>query len=97
MPIKNLNQPIKNFDGTLIKLNDKDITFKSLIIDALMSNFPDEKLDGVEKLKRYKLASKIFSSDEVELSTEEIVEIKQVAAKGLVTIAVGQIYEYLEQ
>ena len=90
----NFNQPIKNIQGEEIK----DLTLKTVSVEALLATFPDEQsLSGEEKAKRYLLATRIYANpEELDLTIEEIAKIKQLIGKGYGPLVVGQAWEILE-
>ena len=90
----NFNQPIKNIQGEEIK----DLTLKTVSIEALLATFLDEQsLLGEEKTKRYVLATKIYANpEELDLTVEEISKIKQLIGKGYGPLVVGQAWKILE-
>ena len=90
----NFNQPIKNIQKEEIK----DLTLKSVSVEALLATFSDEQsLSGEEKAKRYLLATRIYAnSEELDLTVEEIAKIKQLIGKGYGPLIVGQAWDMLE-
>ena len=72
-------------------------TLRWACVESLMAMFEDEKnLSGDEKLKRYRLASKIQKQDKPDLSSEDRTLIKQLIAKNFGPAVVGPAYEMLE-
>ena len=51
--------PIKGHDGDTVIGNGENLTYRKALCNALLANFPDEKIDGEEKVRRYELAKKI--------------------------------------
>ena len=100
MPKINVNIQLKDFDGTDLTEGQgpakKNITCKSVLINALCAPIQGENVDGTEKYKRYKLADKINKNDEAQLSAEDIVLLKMVVGKLYFPLIVGQIYDLLE-
>ena len=89
----NFSQTIKNIKGEEIK----DLTLKSISVEALLATFDDERsLSGEEKAKRYLLATRIYANDELDLTVEEVAKIKQLIGKGYGALVVGQAWEMLE-
>ena len=90
----NFNQPIKNIQGEEIK----DLTLKTVSVEALLANFSDEQsLSGEKKAKRYVLATRIYANpEELDLTIEEIAKIKQLIGKGYGPLIVGQAWDMLE-
>jgi len=94
----NVNQTLKTIAGETMKdaVDGKavDATVKMAIVNAILS--PVEKELGVDKVKKYELAKKIYASDEVDLDEKEIALIKERVGEGFAPIIVGQIFELLK-
>lgn len=96
--LRNFDQTIKDLEGNPVK-DDKEnvITLKSIAIGALMASYQDEQnLSGEEKFKRYNLALKINAGGPVEISAEDLSDLKKLIGKGFSVLAVGQAYGLLE-
>jgi len=94
-----VNVPLKTFDGQTMKDNDGegnaiDATLKMAIVNAVLSPVQNEK--GIDKVKKYELAKKIYASDEVDLNEDEIKLIKDRVGETFAPIIVGQVYEVLK-
>ena len=94
-----VNQPLKTMDGQVMMDNDGQgkaikATVKLAMVNAILS--PVQKEKGVEKVKKYELAKKIYASDEVDLNEDEIKLIKDRVGETFPPIVVGQIYELLK-
>ena len=86
-------------DGQVMKDNDGqgkavDATVKNAIVNAVLAPVQNEK--GVDKVAKYELAKKVYSSDEVDLNEDEIKLIKDAVGENFAPIVVGQIYELLK-
>jgi len=95
----NVSQVLKTMDGQTMKDADGqgkavDATMKMAIVNAILS--PVQKESGVEKVKKYELAKKVFNTDEVDLNEDEIKLIKDRVGEAFAPIIVGQIYELLK-
>jgi len=95
----NVNQVLKTMDGQTMKDNDGqgnaiDATVKLAIVNAVLSSV--ERESGIEKVKKYELAKKIYASDEVDLNEDEIKLIKDRVGDAFSPIIVGQIFELLK-
>jgi len=90
----NFNQTIKNIKGEVVK----DLTLKSVSIEALLATFEDERsLSGEEKVKRFVLATRIESnSNDMDFKVEDVAKIKQLIGKGYGPLVVGQAWEMLD-
>ena len=93
-----VNVPLKTMDGQVMKDNVDgkavDASMKMVIVNAVLS--PVERETGVDKVKKYELAKKIHTSDEVDLNEEEITIIKDRVGETFAPIIVGQIFELLK-
>jgi len=93
-----VNQVLKTIAGDTMKdvVDGKtiDATVKLAMVNAVLS--PVEKESGVDKVKKYELAKKIYASDEVDLNEDEIKLIKERVGEAFAPIIVGQIYELLK-
>lgn len=94
-----VNVPLKTFDGQVMKDSDGqggavDATVKSAIVNAVLA--PVQKESGVEKVKKYELAKRIFEADEVDLNEDEIKTIKDAVGEQFAPIVVGQVFELLK-
>ena len=90
---------LTNFDGKPILTPEKGepVDLKTASMTALLGQYQDERnLSGEEKFKRYELAKKIHQSGEIELKSEEIALIKSLVAKAYAPLAVGKLWEMLE-
>jgi len=93
-----VNVPLKTLDGQTMRDNVDgqavDATVRMAIVNAVLS--PVQKESGIEKVKKYELAKKIYASDEVDLNEDEIKLIKDRVGETFPPIVVGQIYELLK-
>lgn len=94
----NFSQPLKNLNGDSLK-DDKDVAIPlgTVCTNALMMTIQGDKADGVEKVKRYDLATRIHSGGEVEVSVEDVALIKKMIGEGYGALVVGQAYKMLEK
>ena len=94
----NTNQTLKTFDGKVMKDvvdgNAIDATIKQAIVNAVLS--PVEKETGVEKVKKFNLAQRIYKEDNVDLNEDEIKLIKERVGECFAPIVVGQVFELLK-
>ena len=102
----------KNKDGKeIIKKKSPPFTLKTACVNVLLNSRlaqivcpqckfqikKPEELTGEEKLKRYKLARKIYDSkDHVEIGTKDIELLKELIAKGYPEITSGQAWIALD-
>jgi len=94
-----VNIPLRTLNGMVMKDDDGqgnvvDATVKLAIVNAILSPVQNEK--GVDKVKKYELAKRIYISDEVDLNEDEIKIIKERVGEIFAPVIVGQIYELLK-
>jgi hypothetical protein len=88
---------LRDLKGTAIKDGDGEFTLGAASATALLSPYPDEQnLDPKDKVRRYKLATKIADGGEVDLSIEEIADLKKLIGKAFPPLVVGRAYEILD-
>ena len=71
-----------------------EASIRQAIVNAILSPVQNEK--GVDKVVKYELAKRIFTSDEVDLNETEIKLIKDRVGELYAPIIVGQVYELLK-
>jgi len=96
----NVNEVLKALNGQTLKDVDAngesiDATLKTAIVNALLA--PVQKESGVDKVKKYELATRVYKNDEVELTAEEISLIKKCVGENFAPIVVGQVFNILEK
>lgn len=93
--IKNFNVPILKLDGT--EFDDK-LTLQTVTLLSLITPIrSDESKDTNYKLSLYRLAQKINSSHEVDITAEDIVLIKDRISTVMQNIVViGRAFDMLE-
>ncbi len=105
MKIK-LNQALVKMDGEKMfkeeAINGKmietknEFQLKDVCVNSLLANVEKEEIDGVEKMNRYLLATKIQKANELDLKSEEIAKLKKVIGRIYGVLIVGQAFEMLE-
>lgn len=97
---RDLSQPCYTLDGTPIVNPDTQeaVPLFKYCLDALMANYKgEEALTGKQKVERYQLALKINKRPkEVDLTSDQLVMLKDLIAKAFGPLIVGQAYEVLE-
>ncbi len=92
------NKKFTNFNGDVLKdsQSQKELSLKDVCVEALMVVDQKEEIDGEEKVKRYNLALDIYNGKKENLSSEEIVLLKELIGRYFSTIVVGQALKMLE-
>ena len=90
---------LKTFDGTELKEDNTPVAFSSIAVNALMGNYPEDKdQTGVQKLVRFKLAERIFTTPAtVELTEEEKKLITDLVDKQFSILVVGKMHQFLSE
>lgn len=94
----------RNFDAHLTDLygnvildeNKNKIPMSAPLVNVLLAEFPEERIDGVEKLKRFKLAEKISKGGPIDLDIDELALLKKLVGKWLNPLLNGKIMPLLE-
>jgi len=88
-------------DEALKKHTGEEMTFASVCSTALLTPTDEDKnLSGDEKVKRFKLAQRLYDADAeagVDLTVEEAALLKLVTSKLYTALVVGQLYGVLEK
>lgn len=90
---------ITGLRGETLKDGEQDFTLASAACTALLSVFDDERdLDAKTKISRYKLAMKIVEANGagVDLSVEEVSDVKKLIGKAFAPLIVGRAFEILD-
>lgn len=93
---------IVNFDATIKNLDNKDFfptpaeTMKVVVTGALLHNYGDENVSGMEKFTRGQLAQKIHVGGDIDLTVEELSKIKELVGKFGTPLSVLQIFKVIE-
>ena len=75
----------------------EEMILKDAMVNSLLGEYEGEKLTGELKLERYRLAMKIQDAKaEIEISSKEIVLIKDLIAKSWSPLISGQAWEMIE-
>ena len=93
-----VNIPLTTLDGQTMKDNVDgqavDATVRMAMVNSILA--PIDKESGIDKVKKYELAKRIYANDEVDLNEDDIKLIKDAVGNNFAPIVVGQIYELLK-
>ena len=98
----NVSKNLKTLTGETLKDSDGqgnaiDATLRMACVNALLAPLGQGKSEsGMDKVKKYELAKRIYAADEVELSAEDISLIKERVGTVYPAMIVGQVFEMLE-
>lgn len=90
---------LKGIDGTAPIKDEagKDFTLGSAVLVALLASFPDDReISGTQKASRFKLALRVEKGGCLEVTSDEVVEMKKVVGKAYAPLVVGRAYEVLD-
>jgi hypothetical protein len=91
---------LKLMDGTPIMEVGKDgqaetAVVRTALVNALLQ--PTDKDAGIDKMKKYDLAMRIYSAKTlVELTIEECAMVKELVGKSFAPLVVGQLWNLLD-
>jgi len=71
------------------------MTVGSVVFEAMVNTMKDEKINGPEKMKRWRIANKCLTGT-VDLTEDEIAYIKKRVGETCSVFAVGQVWELLD-
>ena len=94
----NSNYVLKNFDDSLIEVDQKGgfLFLKKVLIDSLCYEDTEIKPTPEQKMRAYDLCMKLTSEEVVELLSEDIVFIKVRLLKLYNALIYGQVVKLLE-
>lgn len=76
---------------------ERDFTLRKACTEALQaSNLTGDSPDGEERARRFQLCIKIMSSDEPDLTAEEIAKLKKLIGLAFGALVVGRTYALLD-
>lgn len=90
--------PILDLSGERMKeQGGKDfMTVQSVSVFAVLSAGIDANTDAVEKFNRYQFAQKLTNAGDVDLTIDEIAQIKKYVGQIYAPIVVGRVYDHFE-
>lgn len=94
---KPIKEPVKlDLTGKPEKEESKDLTLKTLCINALLANIPNEQVTGEKKLERWQTAQLIYKGGEVDITAETIALLKRRIGLIYSVRVSGQAWQMLE-
>lgn len=97
MALRNFDLPaMMRGNVTLADDEGRPIIWKTLAVQALETELPDEKLSGKERYDRCVLADRIAKGGNVELTLEELSRLKEMMGRYFRTPIVGPAWRFLE-
>lgn len=91
-----VNQPIKDYEGKVVKNEGKELSLKIVLINALNFISPQVKSTVEDKLRAYKLSIEVMTKDEVDFKVEDLVKIKENINQMYTPLVVGQVVMIIE-
>lgn len=93
-----------DFTATLVSLDGKSLQSESgdtlllgdVVTNALINQYSDENPSGVEKVKRWSIAKRVFGRADISLTADDIALIKNLVAKAYGPIVVGQVWSIID-
>jgi len=91
-----------SFDGAALRAppsaehpKGSDLTLRNVCCQVLTSQV-DPKASGQKKADQFRLATRMFRDDVVEVTAEDVALLKDLIGKGFGPLAVGPAYDALE-
>lgn len=92
----NLTQPIKNYDGKLIKDEKDKLTLKKVLVVALNSQDKNEVITPEQKSKIYQLSLKMYESKEPNFTVDDLSFIKERVGKFWSALVYGRVCDLID-
>lgn len=91
----------RNFDAVLLDLDNQpfsdNATLKSICIAGLVTPTPDDNQQpATEKVRLFTLAQKIHAGGVIDVTAEEIADLKARIGKNFHTLVVGRAFQMLD-
>lgn len=96
------NTVLLDLNGNPIQELDQDntpvgITLKMVCLKALVTEVPDEKIEGAERYARYVIANKLTKATKpLNIKSEEVTKLKDLIGKMYTAIVVGRCWDLLD-
>lgn len=91
------SREIHDLAGKPISENGVPVTLGSVCSGALLMPYPDERnVSGEDKVKRFRLAEKVYAGGLQDITVEDAALLKQLLAKAYTPLIVGRAYGILE-
>lgn len=92
-----LSAPIKDLANDFIKDGDKDLVLSAICCSALLTPDPKEgEVSPEEKIKRFRLATKIYDGGLQDLSAEDVAMLKKLIGRAFPPLVVGRAFDILD-
>ncbi len=91
-----ITQQLVGYNGEPIQNGASALTLRSVCCEALTAAYPEEKLAGEEKVRRFELARLLYAEDEPDVSVEDLALVKQLVGKGYGPVVVGPAWLLLD-
>jgi hypothetical protein len=97
VPQIDFDTPIRDRAGAPLKSGDAPITLAVCCISALEANHRDEAdLAGAEKVRRKRLADRIYAGGAQNVSVEDLSLLKAVTGRALTIYVAGVVWDLLD-
>ncbi|ATI54500.1 hypothetical protein [Sphingomonas melonis] len=90
------NTPLTELDGAPIMMEGAPLTVRGVLVRSLLLPPADGRsLPGDEQVRRYDLAQRVYREEEVTISTEDAVVMKNCVAASWGPLVTGQMFTIL--
>lgn len=102
MSLINLDAPMMNGDGTPATTpkpgseTREPVLLGHICCTALLTDFPDDRIDGKEKHRRFKLWQALKNAGQQDIEAADVELLKRLIGMGWSPLLVGQAWELLE-
>jgi hypothetical protein len=93
----NFDHPLKNLSGEqLLGADKKPLTLRWACTESLLAHYPNQEIDGKEKMDRFRLAHRIEQRGDIDLKIEEVSKLKELVGRYFTPLIVGQVWQLLD-
>lgn len=92
----NLEHQLCDMENKPLKVGEDYLTLERVLVQACLMTDEKENPSMDVKYKRYKLCKKLSGAKEIDLSSEEVVMLKDLVGRAFTTIVAGQAFDLLE-
>lgn len=91
-----VTETIKDYEGKALPADDGELTFRGVFSTALNNAAAGEDIPAEQKGKLFAISVKLFSSSEVNLTSDEVALVKERVGKVLGSpLVYGRVLEFL--
>lgn len=93
-----VSKTLMSIKKEVLKVGAEPATLKWAVVEALLATYPNENINGQEKMARFRLAQRVEIADkDLDMSVEDVAKVKELIGKYFAPPVVGPCYDLLER